>query len=37
MRAGLVEECRHLQVTPNVAQNLERRGGSAIDGRTTRH
>jgi hypothetical protein len=24
-------------VTPHVAQNLERRGGSAIDGRTTRH
>lgn len=26
-----------LNVTPHVAQNLERRGGSAIDGRTTRH
>ena len=24
-------------VTPHVAQNLARRGGSAIDGRTTRH
>jgi hypothetical protein len=24
-------------VTPHVAQNLGRRGGSAIDGRTTRH
>jgi transposase len=34
---GFVEECRHLRVTPHVAQNLERRGGSAIDGRTTRH
>jgi transposase len=34
---GFVEECRHLQVTPHVAQNLGRRGGSAIDGRTTRH
>ena len=26
-----------LGVTPHVAQNLTRRGGSAIDGRTTRH
>jgi transposase len=34
---GFVEECRHLGVTPHVAQNLARRGGSAIDGRTTRH
>src|SRR5271169_3352080 len=34
---GFVEECRQLRVTPHVAQNLERRGGSAIDGRTTRH
>ena len=34
---GFVEECRNLQVTPHVAQNLGRRGGSAIDGRTTRH
>jgi transposase len=32
-----VKECRNLGVTPHVAQNLERRGGSAIDGRTTRH
>lgn len=32
-----VQECRHLRVTPHVAQNLARRGGSAIDGRTTRH
>jgi hypothetical protein len=31
-----VRECRHLGVTPHVAQNLARRGGSAIDGRTTR-
>src|SRR5437660_10102943 len=29
-----VAECRHLGVTPHVAQNLVRRGGSAIDGRT---
>ena len=34
---GFVEECRHLRVSPHVAQNLNRRGGSAIDGRTTRH
>src|SRR5689334_978197 len=31
-----VAECRHLQVTPPVAQNVNRNGGSAIDGRTTR-
>ena len=35
--AEFVRECRHLQVTPHVAQNLGRRGGSAIDSRTTRH
>ena len=34
---GFVEQCRNLRVTPHVAQNLGRRGGSAIDGRTTRH
>jgi transposase len=34
---GFVEECRHLRVTPHVAQNEKRRGGSAIDGRTIRH
>src|ERR1041385_8348974 len=32
-----VKECRHMTVVPHVAQNLRRRGGSAIDGRTTRH
>ena len=32
-----VSECRHLGVTPHVAQNDGRRGGSAIDERTTRH
>jgi transposase len=32
-----VNECRNMRVTPHVAQNLGRRGGSAIDGRTTRH
>ncbi len=34
---GFVAECRNLRVTPHVAQNLGRRGGSAIDSRTTRH
>jgi len=32
-----VRELRGLNVTPHVAQNLKRSGGSAIDGRTTRH
>jgi transposase len=32
-----IAECRHMQVTPHVAQNDGRRGGSAIDLRTTRH
>jgi len=32
-----VAECRHMNVTPHVAQNVKRNGGSAIDGRTTRH
>jgi transposase len=32
-----VSECRNLGVTPHVAQNDRRRGGSAIDERTTRH
>jgi transposase len=34
---GFVRACRDLQVTPHVAQNVGRRGGSAIDARTTRH
>lgn len=34
---GFVKECRALNVTPHVAQNLKRSGGSAIDARTTRH
>src|SRR2546426_3275149 len=34
---GFVAECRNLWVTPQVAQNHARPGGSAIDGRTTRH
>jgi transposase len=35
--AEFVAECRHMHATPHVAQNTRRRGGSAIDGRTTRH
>ena len=30
-------ECRHMNVTPHLTQNTARAGGSAIDGRTTRH
>lgn len=32
-----VDVLRFLDITPHVAQNLKRPGGSAIDGRTTRH
>ena len=32
-----VSECRNMKVTPHVAQNTKRSGGSAIDERTTRH
>ena len=32
-----VTACRSLRVVPHVAQHLTRRGGSAIDARTTRH
>lgn len=32
-----VAACRAIRVTPDVAQNIARNGGSAIDGRTTRH
>jgi transposase len=35
--AGFIAECRNLHVTPHVAQNDKRPGGSAIDARTTRH
>ncbi|MFL6448923.1 MAG: transposase, partial [Bryobacteraceae bacterium] len=31
-----VQEIRGMNVTPHVAQNDKHRGGSAIDGRTTR-
>ena len=34
---GFVAAARALGVTPHVSQNLNRAGGSAIDGRTTRH
>jgi IS5 family transposase len=34
---GFIAECRHMKVTPHVAQNTGRPGGSAIDERTTRH
>ena len=34
---GFVAECRNLKVTPHVAQNTKRTGGSAIDRRTTRY
>ncbi len=32
-----VAECRNMKVTPHVAQNIRRSGGSAIDERTARH
>ena len=35
--ADFVSECRQMQVTPHVAQNEGRRGGSALDQRTTGH
>ena len=35
--ADFIAACRQRNVTPHVAQNDGRRGGSAIDGRTTRH
>jgi transposase len=34
---GFVETLRSMKATPHVAQNTKRPGGSAIDGRTTRH
>jgi transposase len=34
--AEFVSECRHLGMTPHISQNTGRRGGSAIDSRTTR-
>jgi transposase len=35
--AGFVTTCRELNVTPHVAANDGRPGGSALDGRTLRH
>ena len=35
--ADFVAECRNLNATPHVAQNENRRGGSALDARTTRY
>ncbi len=35
--ADFVATCRALNVTPHVAANDRRRGGSALDGRTLRH
>ena len=35
--AEFVATARNIEVTAHVAQRLGRRGGSAIDGRTTRH
>lgn len=32
-----IAECRRMNVTPHVAQNTKRNGGSVVDGRTTRH
>ena len=34
---GFVQQMRERNVTPHVSQNTNRPGGSAIDGRTTRH
>ena len=35
--ADFAAECRNLKVTPHVAQNLQRPGGSPIDACTTQH
>lgn len=34
---GFVTACRQMKITPHVARNDKRRGGSAIDERTRRH
>ena len=34
---GFVAGCRNLKITPHIAQNDTRRGGSALDRRTTQH
>jgi len=35
--AQFVTDCRAMKITPHVARNDKRPGGSAIDGRTSRH
>ena len=35
--SDFVEVCRGRNITPHVSQNEKRKGGSALDGRTTRH
>lgn len=35
--ASFVSDCRSMNITPHVARNDNRLGGSAIDGRTSRH
>lgn len=35
--AEFVADCRAMNITPHVARNDNRNGGSAIDGRTSRH
>jgi Transposase DDE domain len=35
--ADFVDQVREINLTPHVAQNDTRRGGSAIDARSTRH
>ena len=32
-----IESCRGIKITAHVAPNTERRGGSSLDGRITRH
>ncbi|GEM_PF-1201577 len=34
---GFVGACRDRRITPHIARNTQRPGGSALDGRTTRH
>jgi len=34
---GFVREMRERNVTPHVSENMNRKGGSALDRRTTRH
>lgn len=34
---AFVKNCRENRITPHVSRNEKRRGGSAIDGRTSRH